>query len=167
VSLLDVALGTIAETGSQSPIYVCGHEEGYECSPFPALYDPATAGDVSPLINAFEAPRVRPGLCTAVDCFDAPAPGEDGEALDHLKRLEKLCAKTTDAKRLRPEFTKLCEALLNATLDDLPDEAVARALTFAEHSPYPIHPSHTPVLDALRRRNQYERQQAALNGRKH
>jgi nucleoside-diphosphate-sugar epimerase len=153
VGLLEVAIGTIAETGSHAPIYVCGHEEGYECSPFPALYDPATAGDVSPLINAFEAPGTRPGLCTAVDRFDAPAPSEDGAALDHLKRLEKLCSKTSDPRSLRPEFRELCKALLDATLHDVQDDAVARALNFAEHSPYPIDSAHIPVLDALRRRH--------------
>lgn len=152
VGLLEVALGTLAETGSQSPIYICGHEDGYESSPFPALYDPATAGDVSPLINAFEAPRVRPGLCTAVDRFDAPALRHDGEARDRLERLEKLCAQTTDQADLRREFGALCRALLDATLRDLPDSAVARALTLAERSPHPIDPAHAPMLDAMRRR---------------
>lgn len=151
VSLLDVALGTLAETGSASPIYVCGHEEGYESSPFPALYDPATAGDVSPLINAFEAPFVAQGMCAAVDRFDAAAPPEDHEALDRLNRLERLCRQTTDARALRPEFAALCQALLEATLRALPDRAVARALTFAERG-HPLDPAHAPMLDALRRR---------------
>jgi len=152
VGLLDVALGTLTETGSKSPIYICGHEDGYESSPFPALYDPATAGDVSPLINAFEAPHVRPGACSAVDSFDAPALSEDHESLDRLKRLERLCARTTDASALRPEFDALCRALLDATLRDLTDTAVARALKLAENSPYPIDPTHYPVLEALRLR---------------
>lgn len=152
VDLLKVALGTLAASQSQSPIYFCGHEEGYERSPFPALYDPATAGDVSPLINAFEAPHARRGLCTGVDRFDAPAPREDTDALDRLARLESLCAQTTDPAVLRLEFDALCRTLLAATLRDLTDAAVARALTLAERSPYPIDPMHSPVLDAMRLR---------------
>ena len=152
VGLLEVALGTLAETGSQSPIYICGHEDGYESSPFPALYDPATAGDVSPLINAFEAPFVRPGLCGAVDRFDAPALRQDDEAQARLERLEKLCAQTKDPSALRREFAALCQSLLEATLRDLPDKAVARALSLAERSPHPIDPTHAPMLDAMRHR---------------
>jgi nucleoside-diphosphate-sugar epimerase len=152
VRLLDVALGMLAETGSRSPIYVCGYEEGYESTPFPALYDPATAGDVSPLINAFEAPRVRPGASDRVDSFEAPAPRDDHEALERLERLEALCAETQDPSVLRREFDALGLALLDATLRDLTDAAAARALRFAERSPYPIDPAHLPMLEALRRR---------------
>jgi nucleoside-diphosphate-sugar epimerase len=152
VGLLEVALGTLAETGSPSPIYICGHEDGYESTPFPALYDPATAGDVSPLINAFEAPAVRPGICDAVDRFDARAPREDQEALDRLQRLEELCAQTADPEALRREFDALSRALLDATLRDLPDAAVARALSFADRAPHSLAPAHAPMLTALRQR---------------
>jgi nucleoside-diphosphate-sugar epimerase len=152
VDLLNVALGAIAETRSESPIYICGHEEGYERSPFPALYDPATSGDVSPLVNAFEAPRVQPGLCAGVDRFDSPALRADDAALHRLKRLESLVKKTTDPSVLRPAFDALCRDLLAATLHDLPDAAVARALSLAERSPYPIDPMHLPLLDAMRAR---------------
>lgn len=152
VGLLEVALGTLAETGSRSPIYICGHEEGYESAPFPALYDPATAGDVSPLINAFEAPHVRPGLCPAVDRFEARAPAADEEALEDLRRLEELCAATADPAALRPAFEALCRTLLAATLSGLPVPAVARALSLAERSPHPAEPTHLPILAALRHR---------------
>jgi hypothetical protein len=150
VGLLELALGALAETGSQVPIYICGREDGYEKSAFPALYDPITAGDISPLINAFEAPFVRRGLCGAVDAFDAPAPRADHEALDHLERLETLCARTMDPSALRPAFNALCRALLDATLRDVTDTAITRALSIAERSPYPIDPAHSPMLEAMR-----------------
>ena len=57
VSLLDLALGVLARAGSGAPIYFTGYERGYEEVPFPGLYDPATAGEVSPLLNALEAAR--------------------------------------------------------------------------------------------------------------
>ena len=55
VTLLDLALGVLAATGSPTPLYFSGYDAGYEAAPFPGLYDPLTAGDVSPLLNAFEA----------------------------------------------------------------------------------------------------------------
>ena len=152
VRLLEVALGMLTETGSSSPIYICGYEDGYESAPFPGLYDPATAGDVSPLINAFEAPFVSPGLCERVDYFDAPALRDDDEVLERLERLEAQCARTTDPSALRPEFEGLCRSLLAATLRDLPDPAVGRALRFAERSPMPIDPTYLPMLEAMRLR---------------
>jgi nucleoside-diphosphate-sugar epimerase len=152
VRLLEVALGMLTETGSPSPIYICGYEDGYESTPFPCLYDPMTAGDVSPLINAFEAPFVRPGLCERVDCFEAPALRDDDEVLERLERLETQCARTTDPSALRREFDALCRSLLAATLRDLPDAAVGRALGCAERSPIPIDPAHSPMLEAMRLR---------------
>lgn len=152
VRLLEVALGMLVETGSPSPIYICGYEEGYESAPFPALYDPATAGEVSPLINAFEAPLVGPGPCDRVDCFDAPALREDHEVLERLRRLETQCSQTSDPHVLRQAMDGLSRALLAATLRDLPDQAVARALRFAERSPVPTDPAHSPMLEAMRLR---------------
>jgi nucleoside-diphosphate-sugar epimerase len=60
VTLLDVTLGVLARTGSATPIYVSGYDRGYEPIPFPGLYDPLTAGEVSPLLSAFEAATAEP-----------------------------------------------------------------------------------------------------------
>ena len=54
VSLMDLALDVLARSGSPVPVYVSGYDQGYEEIPFPGLYDPMTAGDMSPLLNAFE-----------------------------------------------------------------------------------------------------------------
>ena len=151
VQLLDLALGMRAQARSAAPVYIAGYESGYESSPFPALYDPLTAGDVSPLINAFEAPVTVPGLCDQVDAFDAPALSDDAAALDLLGRLDEACAQTEDPAVLRPLFDRLCRALLDATLADVSDPAAARALHFAQAGP-PIDAAHQPMLDALRRR---------------
>jgi len=55
VTLLDVTLGVLARTGAATPIYVSGYDRGYEPLPFPGLYDPLTAGEVSPLQKAWLA----------------------------------------------------------------------------------------------------------------
>jgi nucleoside-diphosphate-sugar epimerase len=77
VSLLDVTLGVIASCRQGTPIYLSGHEPGYEEWPYPGLYDPTLSGDVSPLLNAIEAHQVRESVCAGVDAapmasFDAP-----------------------------------------------------------------------------------------------
>ena len=67
VSLMDLALAVLARSGSATPIYVSGYDRGYEEIPFPGLYDPMTAGDVSPLLNAFEAGAGVGSPCPMVD----------------------------------------------------------------------------------------------------
>src|ERR1700677_2828302 len=53
MGLLDLALAVVARSGKRTPIYFSGYDPGYEEIPFPGLYDPMTAGDVSPLLKAF------------------------------------------------------------------------------------------------------------------
>jgi FlaA1/EpsC-like NDP-sugar epimerase len=55
IGLLDLAVAVLGRSGSATPIYFSGYDPGYEEIPFPGLYDPMTAGDVRPLVNAFEA----------------------------------------------------------------------------------------------------------------
>ena len=69
VALVDVALGVLARTGSATPIYFSGYDRGYEGIPFPGLYDPMTAGEMSPLISAFEAAKAEAMPGGAVDAF--------------------------------------------------------------------------------------------------
>jgi NAD(P)-dependent dehydrogenase (short-subunit alcohol dehydrogenase family) len=60
--LLRVVLGRMqARGGSSHPaIYLSGHDKGYERGVTPGLYDPMTAADLSPLINAIEARTTQP-----------------------------------------------------------------------------------------------------------
>ncbi len=57
IQLLDVALGFLQQKTSNAPIYFCGYEAGYGSSAHPGLYDPETAGETGPLINALESYR--------------------------------------------------------------------------------------------------------------
>ena len=63
VCLIDVALGVLASKQSRTPVYISGYDPGYEEVAFPGLYDPATAGDVSPLMNAFETAALVDSPC--------------------------------------------------------------------------------------------------------
>ena len=96
VSLLDLTVGVLARTSSGAPVYISGYDRGYEEIPFPALYDPATAGEVSPLLNAFEAATAGASPCPMVDSFPLQV-RPDPEPLRLLTALEKVCEVTGDA----------------------------------------------------------------------
>ncbi|HEU5428588.1 MAG TPA: polysaccharide biosynthesis protein [Actinocrinis sp.] len=150
VNLLDLALGMIVETRSSSPIYIAGYESGYEPEAFPGLYDPRTAGCLSPLINAFEAAAVVPGDCTETDAFELRAPSDDAAALEALAVLEEACEKSEDPAHLRGPFKTLSLALLDGTLRDVPKPALQRSIQLATARGAGSQ-AHDGLLDALRR----------------
>lgn len=150
VNLLDLAIGMIVETRSSSPIYIAGYESGYEPEAFPGLYDPRTAGCLSPLINAFEAASVVPGDCTDTDAFELRAPSDDAAALEALTVLEETCEKSDDSADLRGPFEALSLALLDSTLRDVPKPALQRSIQLATARGAASR-AHDRLLDALRR----------------
>ena len=151
VNLLDLAIGVLAETNSPSPIYIAGYESGYESEAFGGLYDPRTAGGISPLINAFEAAAVLPGGCREADSFELRAPAEDAEALGALGRLEEVCDTTQDPATVRAPFGQLSTALLDATLRDVPKPVLDRTIELATARGSAPNTAHDLLLTALRR----------------
>jgi nucleoside-diphosphate-sugar epimerase len=150
VSLLDLAVGVLAETGSDTPIYVSGYDRGYEEIPFPGLYDPATAGEVSPLLNAFEAARLTEAACPMVDAFRLemkpdPEPGK------LLAALEDACAATEDPHVVRAALDELSWSLLDATLGAAPTRALARSAARADPHRAGLSQEHQRLLAAIRR----------------
>ena len=106
IGLLDLALGVLAETGSQAPVYFSGYDPGYESAAFPGLYDPRTAGEVSPLLNSFEAACVDqvPGRVTDyVRRGVAPGPEPDTALL----ALQDACAATEEPATIRAVLDSL------------------------------------------------------------
>lgn len=151
VNLLDLAIGMIVETRSSSPVYIAGYESGYEPEAFPGLYDPRTAGSLSPLINAFEAASVVPGDCTETDAFELRAPTEDSAAVAALGALEEACAKSEHAADLRGPFERLSLALLDSTLRDVPKPLLQRSIQLATARGAASSGAHDRLLEALRR----------------
>jgi len=102
-------LGTrtvLARSGSPVPVYISGYDQGYEEIPFPGLYDPMTAGDVSPLLNAFEVGAVVGSSCPMVDSFRvdmAPEP----RAVKLLTALAEVCDRTQDPGTVRCALNEL------------------------------------------------------------
>ena len=149
VGLLDIALGVLARTGSASPIYFSGYERGYEEVPFPGLYDPATAGDVSPLLNAFEAVAAGQSPCPAVDAFRLEM-APDPTSAKLLTALDEICERTSDPIAVAGGLNEVSWALLDATLRAAPRRALARAAALARPHQDALSSDHRRVLEAIR-----------------
>ena len=148
VSLLDVALGVLKRTGSATPIYFSGYDPGYEEVPFPLLYDPATAGDVSPLLNAFEAAAAAPAPCPGVDAFRLDMAADPLPA-KLLTALEGVCDRASGAEPVRRALGELSWPLLDAALRAAPRPALERAAALARSHRDVLGPDHRRVLEAI------------------
>ncbi|MBR7828739.1 polysaccharide biosynthesis protein [Actinospica sp. MGRD01-02] len=155
-SLLEVALGAVAHTGSAAPVYIAGYDSGYEEQAFPGLYDPMTAGDVSPLINVFEAIGAKAAASEQVDMFIPDVLSDDEPAQRALAELESVCVPALtgepDPCVVRQKLDELSWALLDATVVEIPSQSRARAVRLAERSVATLpeqHPHHR-LLGTLR-----------------
>lgn len=149
VSLLDLAVGVLAQAGSAVPIYVSGYDRGYEEVPFPGLYDPATAGGVSPLLNAFEAAASRDAPCTKVDTFRLEMT-TDSRLGKQLAKLEEVCDKTEEPEAVRSALDELSWSLLDVTLRAAPGRALARAAAMADPHRAVLSREHAQILATIR-----------------
>jgi nucleoside-diphosphate-sugar epimerase len=151
VGLLDMALGALARTGSAAPIYFSGYDRGYEAVPFPGLYDPETAGEVSPLMNAFEAARAERSPCPGADVFQldmAPVPG----LAERMRALEDVCARTQQPGPVRAALDELSWSLLDATLKAVPGQALARAAALTAPHRDSLNAGYRRLLAAIEHR---------------
>ena len=149
VSLLDLAIGTLLQVGSESPIYFSGHDPGYEKLPFSGLYDPDTAGEISPLLNAFEAATAEHDAQFGIDAcpirFDlsrAPA--------GLLVTVEQICAATTGPQAVRAALDKLSWHVLDAALGALPQPLLARIELLTAPHEGELSPDHARMLGMIR-----------------
>ena len=149
VGLLDLALGVLARADSDTPIYFSGYDRGYEEVPFPGLYDPVTAGGLSPLLNAFEAAAVVDSRCPMTDAFRvnmAPEP----RATKMLNALAEVCDRTQDPDVVRAAMNELSWSLLDATLGAAPRRSLMRAAMMAERHGDALCADHRRVLEAIK-----------------
>jgi FlaA1/EpsC-like NDP-sugar epimerase len=147
-SLLDLALGALAASRSETPVYFCGYTPGYESVPFPGLYDPRTAGDVSPLLNAFEAACVEtpPGRLT--DDFPLqfqPAPVSGAP----LEGLRAACA-TDEPAAVRAALDTLSWQVLHEMLGTVPRAALTRVAILTGPFEDQMGPAFRQILAAIR-----------------
>ena len=111
---MDLALDVLARSGSATPLYVSGYDQGYEEISFPGLYDQMTAGDVSPLLNAFKAGAVVGSPCPMVDSFRVDMAPEH-RASKLLTALAEVCERTQDPGTVRCALNELSWSLLDCT----------------------------------------------------
>lgn len=148
VSLLDLTLAVLGTVSEPPPVYLSGYDAGYEESPFPGLYDPLTAGDVSPLMNVFEAAMATDSPSPQVDAFRLRlAPGQRPRAL--LAALAAECERTSDPLSLRRAMDRLAWALLDSALRGAPREALARSAVLAKAHWDTMGPEHRQVLEMI------------------
>jgi NADPH:quinone reductase-like Zn-dependent oxidoreductase len=150
VSLLGLAIGVLLERRASAPIYFSGHDPGYESKPFPGLYDPSTAVDVSPLLSAFEATWAEQRTSGLVDAFplkfaSSPGPGR------LFARLEQACETEAEPAAIRAALDELCWSLLDATLAAVPPATLTRAVRLTEPYESSLSCDHRQMLAAIRR----------------
>lgn len=148
VSLLDLTLGVLAARDSAAAVYLSGYDPGYEEVPFPGLYDPATAGELSPLLNAFEASAVVPSECPMTDAFEA-AFAPQPRAAELYGALDAVCCDTDDPARVRSALRELSWALLDATLAIAPAGALDRAARMASRHAATLTADHRQILRVI------------------
>jgi NAD(P)-dependent dehydrogenase (short-subunit alcohol dehydrogenase family) len=148
VGLLDLAIGTLQETGSASPVYFSGHDPGYEGVPFPGLYDPATAGSISPLLSAFDAASVERDEEHGIDsCTMTLDLGRVSDGL--VASLEQACG-ISDTAPVRAVLDELSWQLFDAALAALPRETLRRAAARTEPHSADLSCDHTRMLAGIR-----------------
>jgi NADP-dependent 3-hydroxy acid dehydrogenase YdfG len=149
VSLIDVALGVLASKRSRTPVYISGYDPGYEEVAFPGLYDPETAGDVSALMNAFEAAALVDSPCPMVDAFQLEM-AQDTVSSKLLAALDCVCARTEDAGEVRAALDELSWSLLDAALGAASRTAVDRSARLIGRHEQTMSAGHRRVADAIR-----------------
>jgi nucleoside-diphosphate-sugar epimerase len=148
VSLMDLALAVLARSGASTPVYVSGYDQGYEEVPFPGLYDPMTAGDVSPLLNAFEAGAVVGSPCPLVDVFRVDMASEP-RAVKLLASLAEVCDRTRDPATVRGALNELSWSMLDCTLRAAPRQALMRSAAMAQRHNASLGADHRRILEAI------------------
>ena len=149
VCLVDVALGVLASKRSRTPVYFSGYDPGYEEVSFPGLYDPATAGDVSPLFNAFETAALVQSPCPMVDSFKLEM-AHDTVSAKLLDVLDEVCGQTRDPAEVRSALDDLSWSLLNVTLDAADRTTLNRSARLICQHEERMTPVHRRVTAAIK-----------------
>ena len=149
LNLIDVALGVLDSRRSRTPIYISGYDPGYEEVPFPGLYDPATAGDVSPLLNAFETAAMTASPCPMIDAFRLDM-AQDTVGPKLLTALEAVCERTESQLQVKAALDELSWSLLDATLSVAPQAVLDRSAKLVCRHEETMTPVHRRVTEAIK-----------------
>lgn len=149
-SLLDLALAVRHEASSSAPIYFCGYEAGYEAGVHPASYDPATAGDAGPLINALESYSCDSILADQANRITLR--GRQSEAVKvRIAELVSACGEGASEAQLRAVLAEATWSALRACLHSASADDLQRFGRFAAsaHPDQAADPDHLLVDDVI------------------
>jgi hypothetical protein len=149
LNLIDVALGVLESKKSRTPVYISGYDPGYEEVSFPGLYDPATAGDVSPLLNAFETAALTSSPCPMIDAFRLDMT-QDTVGQKLLAALEAVCGRTENQVQVKAALDELSWSLLDATLSAAPQAVLDRSAKLIFRHEESMTPVHRRVTEAIK-----------------
>jgi len=125
-SLLELALGVISAPPTDTPLYVCGFEAGYEKAPYPGLYDPLCSGSRSPLFNAMEVPEVSDSTtCPAVDIYQPP-PSTADRVSRLIRRAGADACASAPPEIVRAQIEECGWTMLRESLALMPTTVLAR-----------------------------------------
>jgi NAD(P)-dependent dehydrogenase (short-subunit alcohol dehydrogenase family) len=145
---LDLAVGVLGSTKSSTPIYFSGYDAGYERVAFPALYDPLTAGDVSPLLSALEAAATTDSPSAMTDSFRLSfAPGQ--RLAKQLAALVEDCGDALGESQLKDRLDQLSWSLLDSSLRSAPRWVLERCAAQARRHWDTMIPSHRRMLRSI------------------
>ncbi|MCW2640044.1 MAG: NAD-dependent epimerase/dehydratase [Dactylosporangium sp.] len=149
VSLLDLALGFISSSHRVTPIYLAGHDPGYEESPYPGLYDPTLSGDVSPLLNAIEVHQVEESGCVGIDSA-AIAACDAPDVINRLPELQRWCQVGAD-RQARRVLNEIGWDLLVSTVRATSPVVLDRVARLTEDHRPTMCNEHRRIDDVVRR----------------
>jgi hypothetical protein len=148
VNLLDLALGFMATGHRVAPIYLAGHEPGYEEAPYPGLYDPTLSGDVSPLLNAIEAHQVEESGCGGVDRAAMTA-CKAPDVINRLPELQRWCQVGAD-RQARRVLDEIGWDLLVSTVRAAPPVILDRIARITDDYRPTMSSEHRRIDDVVR-----------------
>jgi hypothetical protein len=148
VSLLDLAVGILQESGGDSPLFI-GYDRGYDRTAYPGLFDPAHAGDLSPLINAMEAHDATGSVSPAVDTFPVRV-GAGGDGDDLLAELMASCWPDATSP-IRDAFHTAAWRLLEASVQVVSPTVLHRVTRLTRRHRPEMDPRHRRMDDIFRR----------------
>lgn len=148
ISLRDLARDVVKSSGSTSSIEVVGFEPGYEEQIHPATYDPVTAGDISPLMNALEAARASGVAPFASSVDGVPLLGSSMSVDDALAELISAIASSADETTLRRSLSSVSKEIFLFGLRRADPQDAYRLAIRASGVPVLAH-DHVVISDIL------------------
>ncbi len=126
ISLTDLSLGLINKNNNKGTLYFSGYTPGYEEEVYANTYDPKSAGEVSPLINALEARVTKTSdYSKEVDTFPLSSK-QTPQSMKNFQALEQVYNNQSDKLSINSLKNNLSWTILEAQLLTVPTPIIER-----------------------------------------